>query len=305
MPVQDGALPYCVFVCAQSAHKWIKAYITQNAHRLTPDPELQDIMHVISGLAALSPWLDMPIFLSGWFQIEQPLALLTSSERRYALYGARNTVTNPRHSCSTERGFCSSAHRDVRCTVTGDVTTGGSNDVFWSCVVFSTTFCLASSGCTMQVQAAMPQSISFDRWRDETYRRELDCKEGSVGSQPPLKCSAIGLKPALLLPWRYTEEQRRCSKPWSCTAVWLHHAHDPNGTVPSGPLVADVLKAINKMASSKNSLAKTLLVRPDGMPYDRTRFGGNHYVTIESGRQFMFSVRSSGTNKVLLAVAYN
>ena len=70
MPVQDVALPYCVFVCAQSAHKWIKAYITQSAHRLTPDPELQDIMHVISGLAALSPWLDMPIFLSGWFQIE-------------------------------------------------------------------------------------------------------------------------------------------------------------------------------------------------------------------------------------------
>ena len=127
----------------------------------------------------------------------------------------------------------------------------------------------------MQVQAAMPQEMTL-KWRDETYKQQLNCGEGSVGANPPLICCVLGLEPALLLNWRYTEEQRLHYKPWRCTAVWLHHAHQPNGTVPSAALVLDLQAAINKMASSKETLAKTLLVNPLGMSYDHTRLGGNH-----------------------------
>ena len=156
----------------------------------------------------------------------------------------------------------------------------------------------------MQVQASMPQLVKL-KWRDDTYKQELDCREASVGAEGPLKCCVIGLEPALLLNWRYTEEQRRYFKTWKCTAVWLHHAHQANGTIPSGPLVLDLQEAIDKVASSKDSLSKTLLINPDGMPYDHTRQGGNHYVTLDSGKHFMFSVRSRGTDRVLLAVAYS
>ena len=70
-------------------------------------------------------------------------------------------------------------------------------------------------------------------------------------------------------------------------------------------MVLDLQAAINILASSKDTTAKTLLVNPNGLPYDRTRLGGNHYVTLESGKHFMFSVRSPNTDKVLLAVAYS
>lgn len=116
-------------------------------------------------------------------------------------------------------------------------------------------------------------------------------------------CDVVPLSPRLCVGWKY---RGNAGLVWECTAVWLHSAALPNGSVYTSSLYIDLRDAINRIARDKDSDAVrySLLVRPDGMEYDRARLGGDLHVAAPSGRQFTFSVRRDGTRKLLLAIAW-
>lgn len=128
------------------------------------------------------------------------------------------------------------------------------------------------------------------------------------GSETPLWCDVVPFAPQLSLHWRYTEEQAASAQRWECPTVWLHSAAHDNGAVYLAPLYQDLCTAVNQLAQTKGSDAVrySLLVRTEGMQYDKNRLGGDCPITTPSGRQFTFSVRrDTGDRKLLLAIAWN
>ena len=127
------------------------------------------------------------------------------------------------------------------------------------------------------------------------------------GTNEQLWCSVATIQPPLILPWRYTDEQKRLGQTWICDAVWLHDAATENGSEESTALLFDDLQvAINQLAQNKQSAEYTLLVNPSGMEYDARRLGGDHQIRIPSGRIFTFSVRRGHEmdDKILLALSW-
>lgn len=129
-------------------------------------------------------------------------------------------------------------------------------------------------------------------------------------------CELVNITPPLELQWDYFPGQKETLGTVNFSTVWLHDATKPNGKSYEDELIEDVKQAVNIIASDKNKTQYTLLVSPEGMSYDRDRFGGNHQVNIQKAknkniRMFTFSVRrgvdinNSNTNIILLAIAWN
>lgn len=120
-----------------------------------------------------------------------------------------------------------------------------------------------------------------------------------------IECYVIDFaSPPLNLEWNYYKNQKEeFGVTWFCTDVWLHCYAASGETI-----ISDLEQAINIIASDKSKVQYTLLVNPDGMEYDRNRFGGDHQVRVpSSGRMFTFSVRRRDDDKkmLLLAIAWN
>ncbi|PNH02117.1 hypothetical protein TSOC_011932 [Tetrabaena socialis] len=165
---------------------------------------------------------------------------------------------------------------------------------------------MQSAKSDSQITGAMPQGHLSLQWRDG-YRQQLPNYQDFLrNSADVIYCEVVNIRPSLRLPWRYTEEQQRLYRTWDCSAVWLHSAAQPNGTVYLGTLYAD-LEAINIIATDKSKCQYTLLVSPNGMSYDANRFGGDHQVATANGNRFTFSVHKGilPDSKVLLAVSWD
>jgi hypothetical protein len=113
-------------------------------------------------------------------------------------------------------------------------------------------------------------------------------------------CEVVTIEPPLRLPWRYTPEQEETGDVWELETAWLHSAAADED---HAAVREDLRNALDDM--DPESARHTLLVDPDGMFYDRNRFGGDHQVLEpRSGRRFTLSVRRGprkGT-KILLAI---
>jgi hypothetical protein len=104
-------------------------------------------------------------------------------------------------------------------------------------------------------------------------------------------CKIVEINPPLSIPWEYTPEQAAAGETWSCNEVWVSPPCDLENAI-------DILSS--DIATKRTQY--TLLVNPDGMFYDRMRFGGDYNVRTFSGKYFTFSVRQNGNDKILLAL---
>jgi hypothetical protein len=106
--------------------------------------------------------------------------------------------------------------------------------------------------------------------------------------------------PTIRLPWRYTPEQERKGDVWECGAVRLIRRGKEEVNE------RDLAKAIDVLLGDVDAARYTLLVNPEGMSYDATRFGGDHQIRVPgSGRRFTLSVRrarTEGGGMVLVAI---
>ena len=70
------------------------------------------------------------------------------------------------------------------------------------------------------------------------------------------------LSPNLRIPWRYTNQMAQEGHVWNCTAVWIHCAHLPNGSIYNQALLDKVLLALNIINSNIDAARFSLLVEP-------------------------------------------
>lgn len=125
-----------------------------------------------------------------------------------------------------------------------------------------------------------------------------------------MRCEVLSIQPDLVLNWRYTKEQEETMQPWRCSRVWLHAACLPEWRVLQGDMATRIFKdlqeAIETLVGDPESTRYTLLVNPDGISYDRRRLGGDHHVTVSTGRKFCFSVRRGvrEDDTILLAIVF-
>jgi hypothetical protein len=181
-----------------------------------------------------------------------------------------------------------------------------------SCFAFKRFFCFPTkciiSWNLLLILCRQCLNKFFLRWRDDTGRQQLPHYSDFIRhTTAPLLCCVLSISPALLLPWRYTDEQSRSFRSWNCTAVWLHAANLPNGEIYRADLCLDLQEALNILAANKESARYSLLVDRSGMSYDSNRIGGDCQVKLENGRMFTFSVRKhvDSDHLLLLAVAWN
>lgn len=124
-----------------------------------------------------------------------------------------------------------------------------------------------------------------------------------------LKCDVLAIDPPLPLQFWVDDAEYAEEHLWTCTAVWLHCADQPNGAVyqRTGLLHTELQTAINELRSNPGAARYTLLDAPNGTATDPNRFGGAHLITTPSGISFTFSVRRASNvhNKILLAIARN
>jgi hypothetical protein len=110
--------------------------------------------------------------------------------------------------------------------------------------------------------------------------------------------------PTIRLPWRYTPEQERKGDVWECGAVRLIRRGKEE--VNANEWDCDLAKALDVLRGDVDAARYTLLVNPEGMSYDATRFGGDHQIRVPgSGRRFTLSVRrgrTEGAGMVLVAI---
>ena len=151
-----------------------------------------------------------------------------------------------------------------------------------------------------------PRAPVLTVWRDENARKRLHgYPDWLRGTPDALWCDVVSVRPRLRLPWRFTPEQADEGDVWECGAVWLHSARVPNGEVYSAAVQTDLMRALDVLKQDVDRAQYTLLVTPNGMPYDPNRLGGDHQIREpQSGRRFTLSVRRGARphTKILLAI---